>query len=143
MSQIGYVRIKDDEGQTCFRLDGIGEKRKEKFTIEEDNGEALYSVEEKVFRFCPEYVIYDKTNTKVAKVKKALPFLKKEFEIEVGQQEWRVLGNEGQYTIKENKRPMLHIQYETGDNNRYIIEIVDKTDVALCLVIGIILIQVI
>ena len=64
-----------------------------KLNIEDLNGNSIYYIEQKLFRFLPEYYIYDSKDTQVAKVKKQFTFFKPKFEIESNYGDYELNGN--------------------------------------------------
>lgn len=96
--------IRDDAGNECFKVKGrvfaLGDKLR---VLDMDDREILY-IEQKLFRFLPEYTIYF-SGQPVAVVKKEFSFFKPRFNIQ------STMGN---YTIDGNFFGMEFAIYKNG-----------------------------
>ena len=85
--------IKNEYDEDSFHVSGKFLSIGHKLNLEDLDGNSLYYIEQKLFRFLPEYYIYDSKGNQVAKVKKQLTFFKPKFEIESNYGYYELNGN--------------------------------------------------
>jgi uncharacterized protein YxjI len=74
--------IKNQYDEPIFNVSGKFLSIGHKLNLEDLNGNQLYYMEQKLFKFLPEYYIYDSLGNQVARVKKQFTFFTPKFEIE-------------------------------------------------------------
>lgn len=97
--------IKNEYEEDCFNVSSKFLSIGHKLNLEDLNGNLLYYIEQKLFKFLPEYYIYDSTGNQVAKVKKQFTFFTPRFEVE---------SNYGNYELNGN---ILDHDFEITKNN--------------------------
>lgn len=137
-------RIEDYEGYPQYEVVGKILSLGNKLHIYDMNGRELIYIEEKIFRFLPEYTIYKEGNI-VAKIKKELTFLKPRFRIESSYGQFTIEGDvfHHNFNILKNGEPVAWISKKwISLSDTYSVDIVDEEDHPFILSIVIILDQI-
>ena len=95
--------IKNENDEPSFNVRGKFLSMGHKLNLEDLNGNSIYYIEQKLFRFLPEYYIYDSSGKQVAKVKKQFTFFKPKFEIESDYGYYELNGNIFDHDFKITK----------------------------------------
>ena len=137
-------RIEDDEGYPQYEVVGKILSLGNKLHIYDMNEKELVYIEEKIFRFLPEYTIYREDNI-IGKIKKELTFFIPKFRIESSYGQFTIEGDvfHHSFNILKNGKPIAWISKKwISLSDTYSVDIVDEEDHPFILSIVIILDQI-
>lgn len=137
-------RIEDEQGYPRYEVVGKILSLGNKLNIYDMNGIELIYIEQKIFRFLPEYLIFKEDNL-VAKVKKELTFFKPKFIIESSYGNYSIEGDvfHHNFNILSNGKAIAWISKKwVSLSDTYSVEILDEEDQAFILSIVIVLDQI-
>lgn len=136
--------IKNEMEEDCFRVQGKVFSFGNKLHLTDMQGYELYYIEQRLFRFLPEYTIYQKGNP-VATVKKNFTLFRPSFDINSVYGNFNIDGNFFAYdfTIFKNGSPAAIISKKWFSfSDSYGVSISDDEDAAFMLALVIVLDQV-
>ncbi|NLX77036.1 MAG: hypothetical protein GXZ01_06645 [Clostridiaceae bacterium] len=136
--------IKNELGEDCFTVYGKIFSLGNKLYLNDLQGRELYYIEQRLFRFLPEYTIYQNGNP-VARVKKNFTLFRPSFDISSVFGNYNISGNFWAYdfTIFKNGAPVAVISKKWFSfSDTYGVSIDDKEDAAFILALVIVLDQV-
>ena len=136
--------IKDDEDRDQFIVRGRFFTIGDKLSIEDLEGNELAYIEQKIFRFLPEYNIY-RGGKQLANVKKEFTLFKSRFNIQSTMGSYTMEGNIWAHEfqiLKDNKEVAWISKKWLSFSDTYLAEIDDKEDQAFMLALVIVIDQV-
>lgn len=136
--------IMDESGNARFEVEGQFFSMGNKLRIYDLNGRELIYIEQKIWRFLPEYNIYRSDNL-IARVKKELTLFKPRFIIESQYGDLTIEGDifAHSFNILKNGKPVAWISKKwISFSDTYSIEISDGEDDAFFLSLSIVLDQI-
>jgi len=89
----GDFAIKNQNDKAIFNVIGKFLSIGHKLNLEDLDGNLLYYIEQRLFKFLPEYYIYNSVGHQVAKVKKQFTFFTPKFDIESAYGFYKLYGN--------------------------------------------------
>lgn len=122
--------IEDEQGYPKFQVVGKILSLGNKLNIYDMNGKELIYIEQKVFRFLPEYLIY-KEESLIAKIKKELTFFVPKFNIESSYGDFNVEGDilHHNFNILKSGKTVAEISKKwIAFSDTYSVDIVDEED---------------
>lgn len=136
--------IKNEYGEDCFRVYGKIFSLGNKLHLTDLQDRELYYIEQRLFRFLPEYNIYQ-NGTPVAHVKKTFSLFRPNFEITSVYGKYSISGNFFAYdfTIFKNGDPVAVISKKWFSfSDTYGVSVDDREDAAFILALVIVIDQV-
>lgn len=137
-------RIEDENGYPKYEVVGKILSIGNKLNIYDMSGRELIYIEEKVFRFLPEYMVYREGNL-IGRIKKELTFLRPKFNIESSYGDFAIEGDVFQhnFNILKNGKTIAWISKEwISLSDTYSVNILDEEDHPFILAIVIVLDQI-
>jgi uncharacterized protein YxjI len=137
-------RIEDEQGYPQYEVVGEMLSIGNKLNIYDMDGRKVIYIEEKVFRFLPEYLIYKEGNI-LGRIKKELTFFKPKFNIQSTYGDFSIEGDVFQhnFNILKNGKSIAWISKKwISLSDTYSVDILDEEDQPFILSIVIILDQI-
>ena len=136
--------IQDENGYSKYEVVGKILSIGNKLNIYDMSGRELIYIEQKVFRFLPEYMVYREGNL-IGRIKKELTFLMPKFNIESSYGDFTIEGDVFQhnFNILKNGKPIAWISKKwISLSDTYSVDILDEEDHPFILAIVIVLDQI-
>ncbi|NLJ99388.1 MAG: hypothetical protein GX320_09040 [Tissierellia bacterium] len=136
--------IEDDQGYPRYEVVGKLLSLGNKLKLYNTTGEELIYIEQKIFRFLPEYLIYRNGNI-VGRIKKELTFLKPRFNIESSYGNFTLDGDvfHHEFNISKDGNPIAWISKKwISLSDTYTVDILEEEDHSFILAIIIVLDQI-
>lgn len=136
--------IEDDQGYPRYEVVGKLLSLGNKLKLYNKTGEELIYIEQKIFRFLPEYLIYRNGNI-VGRIKKELTFLKPRFNIESSYGNFTLDGDvfHHEFNISKDGNPIAWISKKwISLSDTYTVDILEEEDHSFILAIIIVLDQI-
>lgn len=133
--------IRDEFGNDCFRVYGKIFSLGNKLTLTDMQDRELYYIEQRLFRFLPEYTIYQHGNA-VATVRKNLTLFRPSFDISSVYGNYNIDGSFWAYdfTVFKNGSPAAIVSKQWFSfSDTYGVSIADNEDAAFLLTLVIVL----
>lgn len=136
--------IEDNQGYPRYEVVGKLLSLGNKLKLYNKTGEELIYIEQKIFRFLPEYLIYRNGNI-VGRIKKELTFLKPRFNIESSYGNFTLDGDvfHHEFNISKDGNPIAWISKKwISLSDTYTVDILEEEDHSFILAIIIVLDQI-
>lgn len=136
--------IKDESDRPWFIVRGKFFAIGDKLALEDLDGNQLFYIEQKLFKFLPEYNIFQ-NDIQVAKVKKELSFFKPKFSIESRFGQYEVDGDIFSYSFQvlKNNRTVATINKKWfAFSDTYGVDVIDEENQAFLLTLVIVIDQI-
>lgn len=136
--------IEDDQGYPRYEVVGKLLSLGNKLKLYNTTGEELIYIEQKIFRFLPEYLIYRNGNI-IGRIKKELTFLKPRFNIESSYGNFTLDGDvfHHEFNISKDGNPIAWISKKwISLSDTYTVDILEEEDHSFILAIIIVLDQI-